>query len=95
MNITFGLNDYGKLKYMLAMADLLKQKKREEMRKGREKQIEVIQEKARVLLVQMEEYAEKNKPKAVVAYVQFESMEGKEKFIKFIKVNRCYRACCP
>jgi hypothetical protein len=27
MSIQFGLNDYGRLKYMLEMADLLKEKK--------------------------------------------------------------------
>ena len=28
MSIQFGLNDYGRLKFMLEMADLLKEKKR-------------------------------------------------------------------
>lgn len=30
MNINFGLTDYGRLKYMLKMADLLKEKKKYE-----------------------------------------------------------------
>ena len=67
----------------------------QEMREGREKQVKEILEKARVLLEQMEKYVIKSRPKAVVAYAQFESMEGKEKFLKFMKVNRCARCCCP
>jgi len=42
----------------------------------------------------MEEYAKKHKSLGVVAFVQFVSMSGKEKFTKAInKIGWCMRCC--
>lgn len=42
----------------------------------------------------MEKYSAKNKSYGVVAYAQFQSMNGKEKFVKAIKsVGWCMRCC--
>jgi hypothetical protein len=42
----------------------------------------------------MEKYALKNKSRGVVAYAQFQSMNGRDKFLKSIKgTNWCSRKC--
>lgn len=102
MSVNFGLTDYGRLKYMLKMADLLKEKKlyekiaKAETDKAEEnkKKIEDTQKKARELLEQMEKYSKSKKSLAVIGYAQFQSMNGKEKFIKAIRgVGWCMRCC--
>jgi len=96
MSMNFGLSDYGKLKYMMEMADILKDKKRfeKEGAEANKKKIEESQKKATDLLKKLEEYASKTKSHAVVCYAQFQSMNGKEKFVQAIKgVGWCMRCC--
>lgn len=76
MNINFGLTDYGRMTYMLRMADQLKIKKRLEIlvkddpssSAKYQKKIEEVEKKMKDILKQMEEYAKKNKTQGVVAY---------------------------
>ena len=102
MNINFGLSDYGRMKYMLNMAKLLKEKKQKEaeLKQGInvarcQQQIAKLQEKARQQLTLMEDYSAKHKQKAVLAYVSFQSEGGKDKFVKAMRGNWCTRCCFP
>lgn len=84
------------------MADLLKKKKmyekmiKEDADSAAKNQpmVEKTQKAAKDILAQMEKYSAKNKSFGVVAYAQFQSMSGKEKFIKSIRtVGWCMRCC--
>lgn len=76
MNINFGLSDYGRIHFMLKMADLLKLKKKFEIKMAEhpseaeyyKQKIEETQVKAKELLKNMEVYVQKHKSKGVVAY---------------------------
>ena len=101
MNVNFGLSDYGRMRYMLKMADLLTLQKKEEIRMTKEphnselckKKIQEIQTRTKEQLSLMEEYSKKIKSKGIVAFAQFQSMNGKEKFLKSLRVNACLRCC--
>ena len=46
-----------------------------------QKEIDKAQLKAKEILADMEKYAQKNKSMGVVAYAQFQSMSGRDKFM--------------
>lgn len=95
MNITFGLSDYGKMNFMMQMADLFHEKKKLEktiklqpsQQASLSKKIEEINLKGQQIMRQMELYVRKNRSKAVVAFAQFQSMSGRDKIIKALKLN--------
>ena len=102
MSLHFGLSDCGRMRYMLEMADELKLKKKFETMISEEpenkdkyqKDVDKTQVKAKEILSEMEKYAQKNKSRGVVAYAQFQSMNGRDKFLKAIKgTNWCARVC--
>ena len=76
MNVDFGLNEYGRLKYMLEMAEMLHQKKlfenkiKEDPSKRDQFQgkIDELNKKAIDKLKEMEEYAKTHKQRGVVAF---------------------------
>lgn len=58
------------------------------------KEIESLQQKAKDILTKMEEYAKTHKSTGVVAFAQFQSMTGQEKFIRAInRTGWCARLC--
>lgn len=79
MNITFGLSDYGKMNFMMKMADLFHEKKKlEKTIKLDEKkapvlikEIESINKKGQIIMREMEQYVRKSRSKAVVAFAEF------------------------
>lgn len=102
MSMHYGLSDYGRMRYMLQMADLLKIKKKFETQITEEpankekyqKEIDKSQAKAKDILKQMETYAQKTKSCGVIAYAQFQSMNGRDKFLQAIKkTGWCARMC--
>eukprot|EP00347_Sterkiella_histriomuscorum_P019608 403340984 len=102
MDIQFGLNDYGRLEYMMTMATQLQSKKKyEALIKDDPSKRDIYQEKIDELnklaiqkLKDMEDYAKKNKQQAVIVYAQFQSMNGKEKYIRSMKrIGLCRRIC--
>ena len=101
MNINFGLSEYGRFKYMINISNFLKNKKRfdrleKEHRENREyyqMKIDVLQNNAKKELFKMEEYSKQNPSRAVIAFIQFQSNNGKEKFIKAYKKGPCQRCC--
>lgn len=76
MNITFGMSDYGKMNYMMRMADLFHEKKKLEKHIKLDplkeavlsKEIESINKKGQVIMKEMETYVRKSRSKAVVAF---------------------------
>ena len=76
MNITFGLSDYGKMNYMMKMADLYKEKKKLEAQMGLEanktemctKMINDINLQGKNTMKEMENYVKTNKSRGVVAF---------------------------
>lgn len=75
MSLNFGLTDYGRLRYMLEMADLLKDKRRIEKEQTEtpknpklEAKVEKLQKSVDDVLKKMEDYAKKHKSKGVVAF---------------------------
>ena len=76
MNITFGLSDYGKMNYMMKMADLYKEKKKLEAQMGLEanktemctKIINDINLQGKNTMKEMENYVKTNKSRGVVAF---------------------------
>ena len=59
-----------------------------------QKEVDKTQIKAKEILSEMEKYAQKNKSGGVVAYAQFQSMNGRDKYFKAIKgTNWCARVC--
>lgn len=101
MNITFGMSDYGKMNYMMRMADLFHEKKKLEkhlkLDPSREayltKQIEAINKKGQLIMREMETYVRKSRSKAVVAFAQFQSMTAKEKFFKNAHLSWWKKMC--
>lgn len=95
MNITFGLSDYGKMNYMMKMADMFHEKKKlekqmklnEKLAPINSKKIELINKMGQKVMREMELYVRRNKSKAVVAFAQFQSMTAKEKFLKASKLT--------
>ena len=89
MSMHYGLSDYGRMRFMLEMADLLKIKKKFETmisedpsnKEKYQKEIDKSQLKAKEILKNMETYAIKNKSCGVIAYAQFQSMNGRDKFL--------------
>lgn len=79
MNITFALSDYGKMDFMMQMADLFHEKKRLEKRTklfpkeetSNNKRIEAINSQGQVILRNLERYVKVNRSKAVVAFAEF------------------------
>ncbi len=77
MDVNFGLNDLGRIKYMMDMATMLQLKKKAETqikdnpdkRDELQAKIDDLNKKALDKLKQMEEYAKAHKQKGVVAYV--------------------------
>jgi len=84
---------------MQQMGKLLYQKKLESAKKIKitdenEKQkiqmrIDKLQEKALEKLKIVEKYKETHKSEAIYAFITFQSMNGKNKFLKALKINRC------
>jgi hypothetical protein len=76
MNITFGLSDYGKMNYMMKMADMYHQKKKLEAQMGLEpnkaemctKMINDINLQGKQTMTEMENYVKNNKSRGVVAF---------------------------
>jgi hypothetical protein len=76
MNITFGLSDYGKINFMMKMADLYHQKKKLEnqMKFDQDKAqkctklINEINLKGKKIMTDMENYVKTNKSRGVVAF---------------------------
>ena len=104
MNINFGLSEYGRMQYMLKMADLLKLKKRYEIlmnesdhkdKREYAKKIDKLQDGAKKILKDMEEYAQKHPSKAVTAFIQFQSNNGRVKMREAFKAGCCARCCDP
>ena len=95
MNITFGLSDYGKMNYMMQMADLYHEKKKLEIQMRLEPDkaayckrfINDVNLRGGKIMAEMQNYVKTNKSVAVVAFAQFQSMSGKEKFLKTTKVS--------
>jgi hypothetical protein len=84
------------------MADLLKIKKKFETliteepanKEKYQKEIDKSQAKAKDILKQMETYAQKTKSCGVISYAQFQSMNGRDKFLQAIKkTGWCARMC--
>ena len=79
MNITFGLSEYGRMNYLMQMADLYHQKKKLEAQKAVEpekaemceKMIGETNERGKVIMKQMEGYVKTHKSRGVVAFAQF------------------------
>lgn len=90
MNITFGMSDYGKMNFMMTMADLFHEKKKlEKLNKLDEKniprnvsEIDRINKQGQFILRDLERYVKISRSKAVVAFAQFQSMTAKQKFYK-------------
>ena len=53
--------------------------------------IKVLQNQAKDLLKAEKEYMNENKPMCVYSYIQFQSMNGKEKFMKAMNIGCCKR----
>ncbi len=76
MNITFGLSDYGKMNFMMKMADLYNQKKKLEIQMNFEpnkrdmctKMINEINLQGKKTMTDMELYVKNNKSRGVVAF---------------------------
>ena len=76
MNVDFGLNDYGRLKYMMDMATMLHHKKvfenkiKDDPSKRDELQVKIdeLNKKAIDKLKEMEDYAMSHKQRGVVAF---------------------------
>jgi len=76
MNITFGLSDYGKMNYMMQMADLFHEKKKYEKEMmidnavidKNKKKIQDINLKGQKIMQEMERYVKMNRSRAVVAF---------------------------
>ena len=89
MSMHYGLSDYGRMRFMLQMADLLKVKKKFETmiteepqnKEKYQKEIDKSQLKAKEILKNMETYGLKNNSGAVIAYAQLQSMNGRDKFL--------------
>ena len=85
MNITFGLSDYGKMNYMMQMADLYREKKKLEIQMRLEPDkaayckrfINDVNIQGGKIMAEMQKYVKTNKSVAVVAFAQFQSMSGK------------------
>jgi t-SNARE complex subunit (syntaxin) len=59
-----------------------------------QKEIDKYQQKAKDILAEMEKYAMKNKSRGIIAYAQFQSMNGRDKFLRAInKTAWCMRIC--
>jgi len=95
MNITFALSDYGKMNFMMTMADLFHEKKKLEkstklhpdQKASNDKEINNINMRGQKILRDLERYVRINRSKAVVAFAQFQSMTGREKFYKNAKLK--------
>ena len=103
--VNFGLNDYGRLQFMLRMAQQLSEKKKYDtlVRKNPEKRdqyaakVAELNKTALDQLKEMEDYSKDHKQQAVVAYCQFQSMNGQQKFLKAMRLSakqRCSVLCC-
>eukprot|EP00347_Sterkiella_histriomuscorum_P015842 403355479 len=92
MNINFGFYSYKRFRYMIKMYNLIRKLKKQELllRKTEDpiielecrKQIKAINLKAQDKAKKIKLYANQTEQTAVVAYIQFQSMTGKEKFLK-------------
>ncbi|CDW83214.1 UNKNOWN [Stylonychia lemnae] len=106
MDIQFGLSGYKRLKYMISMARLLKRKRKQELLLDKTENpndhllflanIYKINKLAQKKLESLQRYSKKHQPRAVVAYITFQSMNGREKFIRAMqtqKSNNVFVAC--
>lgn len=79
MNINLGLSEYGRMKFMLVMADQLHQIRALECKKANavdnkneyDMKIKIVQDDIMRNLKRLEKYATKNKTTAVCAFAQF------------------------
>lgn len=101
----FGLTEYGRMTYMLKMAEHFKEINLIEQRKAKDKgredyydqKIEGIGEKIVKSLHELAEYAKTHRSKAVVVYIQFRSMSASKKAVEQFSVSkarRCFLICC-
>ncbi|CDW91797.1 UNKNOWN [Stylonychia lemnae] len=101
LNIHFGMTDFGKLKILIRIYDLLKQLFRNEARMAKdsknEKKYVKVQEKLEKriekLIASYQKYDIKFSNQVIKAYVTFRTLEGKERAIKAYKVGSCRRRC--
>ena len=106
-NVNMALTSTGNLEYMKAMGNLLYDKKRLDKRlrllQAKEKeptsdilkikqQLKEMKTKAKALVVKNSD-PKTTPPEARYAYVQFQSMNGKDKFLKAMDIGCCTRCC--
>ena len=106
-SVNIGLSNYGYLAIMQKVGKLLMLKKKEQIRLKKTKstikqakivaKIEILHNNILMLRQQVADYIAKAKPRAVYVYIQFQSMNGKQKFLQAMKVSpakRCMINCC-
>lgn len=96
VNVHLGFSNYGYLTYYQKMGDLLKQKKLLQMRANKaddpdqktklKRKIDLLQKKAKSLLSKVESYKKSNEAEATYVYIQFMSMNAREKFLRGFEV---------
>ncbi len=99
LNVNLGLSSYGYLNIMEAIGKLLYNKKlktaqyvratKEIQKQKLKKEIQALKNKALDKLALVEKYHQTHRSEAVYSYIQFQSMNGKKKFMKVMKVGCC------
>lgn len=103
-SINFGVNSYGRLKYLMRLTDLRKKDKRlkvimaqpnisEKKIEGIKKERAELHNSMKIKFKELQRYDKSNKTKAVVGFVQFLNMKAQARFLKSMNVSWFTRMC--